>query len=207
VPRHHSMRAGATIRVVRLLGRLPLGAVALLTACGFPFDSNCVADRIVASFDGTLLVGGSATDVKRDDALVATNVSPPTFRQLNEALIEGRTPVDGVVWSHGGIGNATDFFALNLAIPVQAGQLRTVASTFQGGGWGVNSAGPDGVSVALRLGDSWASAVEGLVTVVRVSPIALDLDIEFTLSDGTTGILAGTDTFRYMRGTCPDARR
>jgi hypothetical protein len=189
----------------RLAGSLAAAGFLITTACGSNiFDSNCQADRIVAQFDGAFAVDGTPSQLQREDGVAATNLSPDAFRQLNGVLLEGQAPVGGVVWTHGGIGTANDFFAIAVAAPLQNDQVRAVSSTFQGGGWGPLPV--DGAAFALRLDGLWATAVEGQVTVVEAAPLQLDVELTITLSDGSTASVSGTDTFRYVRGTCPDAR-
>jgi len=176
-----------------------------LNACDSPiFGDNCRADQIMARFEGTLAVEGTVLDIDREDGVAPSNISPAIFRDLNDVLLEGGAAASGVVWSHGGIGTANDFFALAVSAPLQTGQVRAVTSAFQGGGWGPLAV--QGASLALRLEDAWAEEVEGQVTVLRAAPLRLDVDLEVVLSDGVTATLTGTDTFRYERGSCGDAR-
>jgi hypothetical protein len=170
------------------------------------FDSNCSADRIVARFDGALTLGGTEQQLGREDAVAATNLGPPVFRQLNDVLLEGSASAAGAVWSHGGIGSANDFFALAVGTPLQDGQVRTDINAFQGGGWGPQALAPGSAAFALRVDGLWATEVEGEVTVVDAAPLVLEVELAFTLSDGVAGSLSGTDVFRYERGTCADAR-
>lgn len=196
------------MRNSRLAQALPLAGLLVTTACGSPiFGDNCRSDLIVARFEGVFELAGTRVEVGRDDPLAPTNVSPPTFRQLNAVLLEGRAPVEGVVWSHGGIGTAGDFFVLAVATPLEPGETRSVAGTFQGGGWGDIYIAPGTATLALRVGDRWATEVQGEMTVLQAAPLTLEVDLAFTLSDGVTGTLSGTDAFRYERGTCRDARR
>lgn len=186
---------------------LALAAGFAATSCDSSlFGDNCEVDRIVAHFDGTLMVRGSPIEIQRDDPLAPTNLSPEDFLFVNGVLLEGASS-GGVVWSHGGIRTANDFFAIALGAPVRDGQIRPVSSVFQGGGWGPFAMGANGAAFALRLDDVWATGVVGAVTVVEAVPLKLDVALDITLSDGATGRLTGTDTFRYDRGTCTDARR
>ncbi|MEX2608822.1 MAG: hypothetical protein WEA24_02665 [Gemmatimonadota bacterium] len=176
-----------------------------LTACEAPvFGDNCRADRIVAHFEGTLAVDGGVIEIDREDAVAPSNIPVASFRDLNDVLLEGGAATGGVVWSHGGIGSANDFFAVALSAPLQTGQVRAVTTTFQGGGWGPLAV--QGAALALRLEDVWATEVEGEVTVVQGAPLRLGVNLDITLSDGGVLTLTGTDTFRYERGSCGDAR-
>lgn len=189
----------------RLACTLAAAGCLLTTACGSNiFDGNCQADRIIAQFDGAFTVDGTPSQLQREDGVAATNLSPDAFRQLNSVLLEGQAPVGGVVWTHGGIGSANDFFAIAVAAPLLNGQVRAVSSTFQGGGWGPFPV--EGAAFALRLDGLWATAVEGQATVVEPAPLHLAVELTITLSDGSTASFSGTDTFSYVRGTCADAR-
>ena len=186
---------------------LAAALVLVSSACDVPlFDSNCSVDRIVARFDGAFTLGGTQQQLGREDAVAATNLAPPVFRQLNDVLLEGSASTAGAVWSHGGIGSANDFFALAVATPLQDGQVRTDISAFQGGGWGPQALAPGSAAFALRVDGLWATEVGGEVTVVDAAPLMLEVELAFTLSDGVAGSLSGTDVFRYERGTCADAR-
>jgi hypothetical protein len=181
--------------------------VLVSTACDSPvFNSDCSADRIVARFDGAFTLRGTERQLGREDAVAATNLTSADFRRLNDVLLEGVASAGGAVWSHGGIGSANDFFALTVGTPLQGGQVRAVAITFQGGGWGPQALAPASAAFALRVEGLWATEVGGEVTIVGAAPLALDVDLAFTLSDAATGTLSGTDVFRYERGTCADAR-
>ncbi len=170
-------------------------------------NDDCETDQIVARFDGTFTAGGSELEVHREDPLAPANLSPEAFRQVNGVLLEGGAPVGGVVWNHGGIGTANDFFAIAMGAPLRDGQIRAVSSTFEGGGWGPFDVGGRAASFALRLGDAWATNVHGEFTVVEATPLNLEVVLDITLSDGASARLVGSDTFRYVRGTCKDARR
>jgi hypothetical protein len=191
---------------------LSSGIVAALvlasSACDSPlFDGNCSVDRIVARFDGAFTLNGTHQQLGREDAVAVTNLTPTEFRRLNDVLLEGAALASGAVWSHGGIGSANDFFALTVGTPLQDGQVRAVTSTFQGGGWGPGALASGGAAFALRVEGLWASEVAGEVTIVDAAPLMLEVALTFTLSDGSTGTLSGTDVFRYERGTCQDARK
>jgi hypothetical protein len=189
------------------LATAAVAAVLGLAACGWPLiNDDCRADLIIAHFDGELTLDGSRRAIAQDAPLASTNVTPDVFLQLNDVLIEGRATVDGVVWSHGGIGSASDFFAIALGAALHDGESRVVSTTFQGGGWGPFNVSRTGALVALRLDDVWAEAVQGTITVLRAAPLQVELDLELTLSGGEVVTLSGTDTFRYERGTCPDLR-
>ncbi|HUP53858.1 MAG TPA: hypothetical protein VM198_15370 [Longimicrobiales bacterium] len=186
---------------------LATAVILVSSACDAPlFDSNCSVDRIVARFDGAFTLRGTEQQLGREDAVTATNLAPPVFRQLNDVLLEGSASAGGAVWSHGGIGSANDFFALAVGTPLQDGQVRTDISAFQGGGWGPQALAPGSAAFALRVDGLWATEVGGEVTVVDAAPLMLEVELAFTLSDGVAGSLSGTDVFRYERGTCVDAR-
>jgi hypothetical protein len=182
-----------------------LAATAALLGCSSPlFNDNCEADRIVAGFDGAI-AGDMELEIQREDALAATNLSPNEFRLVYRMLFEGEAPAAGVVWTHGLQTGASDFFAISLATPLVAGQTRQVTSAFQGGGWGPLTP-PGAAAVALRIDTIWATAAEGEARVIQARPLVLEVDVGLALSSGDSLVLTGTDSFRYDRGTCPDAR-
>jgi len=176
-------------------------------ACTLPFfGDDCEADQIMARFDGAFTIDGDVRDIHREDRLTPTNLPPGDFRHVNQVLIEGQTAVRGVAWSHGGIGTANDFFAIALGAPLRTGETRAVTHTFRGGGWGPFDLGGRDVLFALRLDGAWATGIRGEATVVDAAPLILDLMLTGTLADGSMARLVGTDAFRFVRGTCKDAR-
>ena len=60
--------------------------------------------------------------------------------------------------------------------------------------------------MALRIDTIWATAAEGEARVIQARPLVLEVDVGLVLSSGDSLILTGIDSFRYDRGTCPDAR-
>jgi len=142
----------------------------------------------------------------REDPLAPANLSPEAFRQVNGVLLEGGAPVGGVVWSHGGIGAANDFFAIAMGAPLRDGQIRAVSGTFKGGGWGPFDVGGRAASFALCLGDAWATSVHGEFTVVEATPLSLEVVLDVTLSDGASARLVQAAHFAEelsLRGVAP----
>lgn len=191
--------------MTRALSLPILAAIAALCGCSSPlFNDNCEVDRIVARFEGDL-TGDVPLELQRDDALAPTNLTPDEFRDVYRMLFEGAAPAGGVVWTHAIPIGASDFFAIGLATPLVAGQTREIGSTFKGGGWGPFTA-EGGASVALRVDTAWATVAAGEARIVQAQPLELEIDVALTLTSGESVRLAGTDSFRYDRGTCEDAR-
>lgn len=175
-------------------------AAALPVAGCNPFG-GCESDRIEVSSPVNVQLDNVAETWDLTGRVHDTNIDPPHYAALVEALIDGTRSTAGAVWTlDQGFGSAAGWLAVNLGGDVTEGQVLSITEVFTGGGWGLwppPSTLP--ASVGVHAGAFEATTVSGTMAVLTVAPLSLRVDLVFDDGQGSTLSIQGDMTFQRVR--------
>lgn len=173
-------------------------AAVLCAACSL-FD-DCESDRIEVSNPVSVLWDNVDETWDLTGRVYVTNLDPPSYAALVDALIDGTRSTAGAVWTiDQGFGTQGGWMAVTLGGSVTAGEVLQVGDIFTGGGWGVSSPSALPAQVGVHVGTFEATSVSGTITVLTEAPLSLRLDLEFGDGSGSTLSIEGDMTFQRVR--------
>jgi hypothetical protein len=169
--------------------------LATMNAC------DCTERRIDVALAGTLETGGQSSPIAFTGGVSDSSASG-SFVLMRRVVTNTAqsTEAHTIVWTMRETGGSpAAFLSFALRVPIASGDVATVSIGSAGGGWGVLTGEPRptplSAHVYLERGNFIPTIARGALTVVRTTPLELDVDATFFNAAGASMRLRGRAIF------------
>lgn len=165
---------------------------------------RCTQEQLVVSWPVTITRGTTTTSTLLTYTLTPSNIDQTQFNALRAALVQGSSTITNVTWTIPAFDTNGGYIAFEHATPFAVGESRPVSVTFQGGGWGAQTAGAGlPTAISLRADNFIATSATGSMTALDTAPVRLRIDVTTRNAAGETIRVSGDAGFAYQKVTKP----